>query len=442
MFYPPDFVKSLKEAAGNDRGEEILASLDTPASVSIRLNTSKTKSVSELFPHNMLKGKVPHCNTGFFLKERPLFTDDPLFQAGAYYVQDASSMIVEKVCSFIPDDAENLTILDLCAAPGGKSTHLISIACGYRGSLVISNEVIKSRATILAENISKWGYPDVVVTNNDAADFRKFPIAFDIILADVPCSGEGMFRKDKNAILEWSADNVNLCAQRQRRIVADIWSSLKDGGLLLYSTCTFNRKENEENIEWISSSLGGDILYVKRFFPCDEDAGEGLFFSIIRKKTKCEVNGYHTDFSRKIKQEKFQPDWCSDNTVFIRKGDLLKGYTSCALERILAAEQTLHTVISSVAVADIIDSKSGKKGPLLVPRTELIQSSLYKKGSLPEIELPLETFGKFFRKENFTIADAPTGYVVLTYHGIPVGVVKNIGNRVNNLWPSSRRILK
>lgn len=442
MFYPPDFVKSLKEAAGNDRGEEILASLDTPASVSIRLNTSKTKSVSELFPHNMLKGKVPHCNTGYFLKERPLFTDDPLFQAGAYYVQDASSMIVEQVCCFIPADTVNMNILDLCAAPGGKSTHLISIASRYRGSLVISNEVIKSRATILAENISKWGYPDVVVTNNDAADFKKVPIAFDIILADVPCSGEGMFRKDKNAILEWSADNVNLCAQRQRRIVADIWGSLKEGGLLLYSTCTFNRKENEENIEWISSSLGGDILYVKRFFPCDEDAGEGLFFSIIRKNTECETKVGHTDLSRKLKQENIHPDWCDDETILVRKGDLLKGYRRPALERILIAEQTLRPVISSVAVADIIDSKSGKKGPLLIPRTELIQSSLYIKGSLPETELPIQTFGKFFRRENFTIADAPTGYVVLTYHGIPVGVVKNIGNRINNLWPSSRRILK
>ena len=179
---------------------------------------------------------------------RPAFTFDPLFHAGCYYVQEASSMFLDRVIrQYVTSPS---VMLDLCAAPGGKST--LARAALPEGSLLVANEVMRNRSQVLAENLVKWGHPDVVVTNNDPADFAGLGPVFDVILTDVPCSGEGMFRKDETAVAEWSTDNVDLCWKRQRRIVADIWPCLKEGGILIYSTCTYNREENEDNVYTVS----------------------------------------------------------------------------------------------------------------------------------------------------------------------------------------------
>ena len=251
MELPVSFADYTRTLLGDEDYKELVTSLESEQSVSIRLNPLKP------FAFRSGEHAVPWCTSGFYLEERPTFTFDPLFHAGCYYVQEASSMFVEQALKQYMGE-EPVVMLDLCAAPGGKSTHIRSLLPD--NSLLIANEVIRNRSQILAENLTKWGHPDVVVTNSDPSDFTPLEDFFDVILTDVPCSGEGMFRKDPVAISEWSPENVEICRQRQRRIIADIWPCLKPGGILIYSTCTYNTKENEENIRWIRDEFGAEVL--------------------------------------------------------------------------------------------------------------------------------------------------------------------------------------
>ena len=262
MNLPASFIDYTRSLLGDEEYDKLAAALQQEPPVSIRLNNEKWRFNKEQadignekcpaiaeqadsahasfsVPHSSLN-KVPWSSEGFYLDERLTFTFDPLFHAGCYYVQEASSMFVEQVLRQYV--TKPVVMLDLCAAPGGKSTHARSVL--PEGSLLVANEVIRNRSQILAENLTKWGHPDVVVTNNDPADFSSLPSFFDVILTDVPCSGEGMFRKDPVAVEEWSPENVAICWQRQRRIIADIWPGLKPGGILIYSTCTYNTKED------------------------------------------------------------------------------------------------------------------------------------------------------------------------------------------------------
>ncbi len=234
MNLPASFIDYTRALLGNEEYEKLAAALQQEPPVSIRINKLRMKEEglssltdsSARFSFN----KVPWASDGYYLDERLTFTFDPLFHAGCYYVQEASSMFVEQVLRQYVESP--VVMLDLCAAPGGKSTHARSVL--PEGSLLVANEVIRNRSQVLAENLTKWGHPDVVVTNNDPADFSALPSFFDVILTDVPCSGEGMFRKDPVAVEEWSPENVEICWQRQRRIIADIWPCLKPGGILIY----------------------------------------------------------------------------------------------------------------------------------------------------------------------------------------------------------------
>ncbi|MDE5701230.1 MAG: RsmB/NOP family class I SAM-dependent RNA methyltransferase, partial [Bacteroides sp.] len=256
MELPVSFVDYTRSLLGDAEYGRLSEALSAEQPVSIRLNEAKYPVAS-----SPLSGdgscRVPWTSAGFYLSRRPTFTFDPLFHAGCYYVQEASSMFVEQALRQYMSTAP-VVALDLCAAPGGKSTHVRSLL--PEGSLLVANEVIRNRSQILAENLTKWGHPDVVVTNNDPADFAPLTSFFDVILTDVPCSGEGMFRKDPVAVNEWSPENVDVCWQRQRRILSDIWPCLKPGGLLVYSTCTYNTKEDEENIRWMRDTFGAEIL--------------------------------------------------------------------------------------------------------------------------------------------------------------------------------------
>jgi 16S rRNA C967 or C1407 C5-methylase (RsmB/RsmF family) len=280
MFLPEPFVNRTLPLLG-DEFSAFENALKSASPTSIRVNDKMSYHASD--------EEVAWCKNAYYLAERPLFTADPLIHGGIYYVQEASSMFLYQAIKQHFPTAR--TVLDLCAAPGGKSTLLTQTLPG--NSLLVSNEIIRSRAYILAENLIKWGNANVVVTNNEPKDFDTLPNFFDAMVIDAPCSGEGMFRKDAGAIKEWSEYNVKLCAERQREIVSAVWDTLKSDGILVYSTCTYNREENEENVEWICNELGGEILHLDlngnqditvtdygyRFYP-HKTQGEGFFLAL------------------------------------------------------------------------------------------------------------------------------------------------------------------
>ena len=300
MQLPEDFIRYTREVMGEERFQRYLESFNEETPVSIRLNPRKTQEWT------VTEGAqpVPWCREGYYLPRRPNFTMDPLLHAGCYYVQEAGSMFVSHVLRQYVH--QPVTMLDLCAAPGGKST--AAIASLPEGSVLTANEPIRQRANILSENIQKWGYPGCTVTNRYPKDFRKEGRRFDVILCDVPCSGEGMFRRDEATIGEWSMKNVEQCWRLQRDIVSDAWECLNDGGLLIYSTCTFNTKENEENVSWIIGQFGAQVLPVEtqpewnitgslldgftepvyRFIP-GITRSEGLFMCVMRKPTPAPI---------------------------------------------------------------------------------------------------------------------------------------------------------
>lgn len=401
MQLPEEFIQQTKAMMGDELFHTFLNALHEKPSVSIRLNPSKpnTHHPSTLFQSlpngGRLEGAtpIPWCSTGYYLNDRPAFTFDPLLHAGAYYVQESSSMFLESVMKEYVTDT--VCMLDLCAAPGGKSTLARTLLTP--DSLLVSNEPIRNRAQILSENVQKWGYPQHIVTNNYPKDFHKAKMLFDVILTDVPCSGEGMFRKDEGAIREWSPKNVEHCWQLQREIVGDIWKCLRPGGILIYSTCTFNTKENEENVRWIAEELGADILPVAtegswnitgsllkgfnepvyRFIP-GKTPGEGLFMAVLRKHGQAE----------KVRPEQLQK----------------------------------HLKMLHVMPQDF-------------------QESLRQAQEAPHVELSYEQAIAYLRREAIVLpADTPTGIVVVTYHQLPLGLVKNIGTRANNLYPKEWRI--
>ncbi len=416
---PEDFIRETRQVMGEERFSRYLEAFNEDAPTSIRLNpkwTSPKSSPSVEMPDSA--EPVAWCGEGYYLKGRPQFTFDPLFHAGCYYVQEASSMFVCHILrTLLPTLPAPLNALDLCAAPGGKSTAIRGLL--PEGSLLVSNEPIASRAQILSENITKWGWPDCVVTSNYPRDFRKAKTRFDIILCDVPCSGEGMFRKDPNSIGEWSLQNVEKCWRLQRDIVTEAWECLNPGGLLVYSTCTFNTKENEENVRWIIDELGADILSVPtqpewhicgsllngfdapvyRFIP-GITRGEGLFMAVLRKGNSLSVN----DGRRDARPSKHEEKNLQQQLQRLRVLSPLPPRESCqkSTSKKVLQEESLQAYRADLSYFDALHYLRGEA-----------------------IMLP---------------ADAPRGIVTITYRNIPLGTAKNIGNRANNLYPKSWRI--
>jgi len=414
MQLPETFIQQTRQLFGEERFERFLKAFDEEPSVSIRLNPMKLK-----MDEGRGKGEegrceideaeqVPWCRHAYYLAKRPNFTFDPLFHAGCYYVQEAASMFLDEVLRQLSNHNYSLfTIhchqaLDLCAAPGGKSTLLRTALPPY--CVLYSNEPMKNRASILLENVTKWGYDHHHVTNLYPKDYRKAKMKFDLILCDVPCSGEGMFRKDEATIKEWSPQNVEHCWQLQREIVADAWACLNEGGILIYSTCTFNTKENEENIRWIleefdaevlpiatkpewnitSSLLEGFDAPVYRFIP-GITRSEGLFMCVLRKGGKRQQD----DARRKaVPLRLMQPDFGLQPS----------------------------------------DSKH-QSSDLSLPTSDI------------KVELSYAQAINYLRHEALVLPpDTPRGLVEVCFMGHPLGLMKNIGNRANNLYPKEWRI--
>lgn len=441
---PIEFLNRIKDEFGEPQAGRLSELLNGTSPTTVRVNPAKvddgrTQLQLPIDPYVRMEGRSIH---GVVLAERPSFTLDPLFHAGAYYVQEASSMAIENCLPLyleaISESADGrFRILDLCAAPGGKSTHLVSMFRDCPGAMVVSNEVIRSRATILAENMAKWGGANVVVTNNDPADFKAFDHFFDMVVVDAPCSGEGMFRKDPASRDEWSPDGVSQCAARQKRIVADIWPALRPGGLMIYSTCTYNRSENGDNLCWIASELGAEVLYSEQCFP-GEKYGEGFFFGVIRKNG-AEQHAVIKDPLRgsSLKLYKEGLDFIEDGYVCYRKGDLVKVYPSEVAGDMIYAESHLRTLSGGCAAASVME---GAKGKSIVPEPDIALGQALKRGVFPEVVLTLEDALRYLRRDTLAFPGEPKGYLLLTYRGIPLGFVKNIGNRSNNLWPQGWRI--
>ncbi len=455
---PANFLSLLKESIGDKNSIILTDRLQNEKAVtSVRMNILKTHlHTDEIFSSNNIE-KVAWASNGYYLAQRPRFTSDPFFHAGCYYVQEASGMYMDIVKESIeveePGFFDNdILALDLCAAPGGKSTHLLSVIS--ENSLLVANEVIRSRATILADNIAKWGASNAIVTNNDPQNFEQINEFFQLVIVDAPCSGEGLFGKDINAISEWSLENVNLCAQRQRRILSDVWGSLREGGFMVYSTCTYNKFENDNNLSFIVDTLGGEIVDLK--LPVDSGIirtelggaqfipglvrGEGQYLSIVRKNG--DTSGLFSKYrlkeqkdSSKISVKELQRDF-----TFKLAGDLLKGYPKSLIKEINYIESNLKTILSGVALANI-------KGKDFIPHADF---ALWNKISLldtypfgiNEVDVDLDTALKFLSKEALSLPSSPKGFLLIRYNGAPLGFVKNLGNRCNNLLPQARRILK
>ena len=445
------FRKYLEEAIGSENALVAFSAFEKPSSVSVRLNPFK-KGCD-------LQGRdVPWCSHGILLEERPSFTLDPFFHAGAYYVQDSSSMFVGHVFRQllknvrIPE-GRPLRVLDLCAAPGGKTTDLAASLREHMGDgfLLVANEVMKARVGILADNVALWGDPNIVVTSDDPSVFASLTGYFDIILADVPCSGEGMFRKDEQAQSQWSEDNVALCEARQRRIIADVWPSLAPGGIFIYSTCTFNKYENDGNVRWVASELGAEVLaedFAGGFegiikTECGYSLvpghveGEGQYCAALVKGEDVDykVNGKFRSDSR---SKTVQLAGIGTDVLNIEVSYSLKGDTVIAVPKPLNNDvdmlrSTLHVVASGCAVGTM-------KGKLFIPGADLALSVVLAEDAYPKVEVDRQTALAYLHRDAIVLPDAEKGYVLICHNGVPLGFVKNLGNRCNSLHPQSRRI--
>lgn len=444
MQFPSDFLDSIKRLRPDDF-DSLIGSLNTEAVTSVRLHPSKGIDLAFLN-----EAKIEWCEMGRYLDVRPYFTHDPFIHAGAYYVQEASSMFLEQLLgSFIEDIAHPL-VLDLCAAPGGKSTHILSML-GQKG-LLVSNEIVPNRNAVLRENITKWGYSNVVVTQNEAIDFAKSNLLFDVIVVDAPCSGEGMFRKDKNAIGEWSIENVHSCVVRQKDILDEIIKSLKPGGLLIYSTCTFEPDENINQIERLIQTDEFEPYTLERevagmgienvvknnavgyaFYP-HKVRGEGFFIGALIKK------------GRRVDEE--------IKAVFLKEKipanvqDFVEGENIA----IKSFKEEFHLVspfyenYSNQIRNGLRVKKEGvnictQKGKDLIPAPELAFSMFVSK-NIPRINIPVDQVIRFLKCENIHFPNVPKGWYLICYQNLGLGWSKVMESRTNNYFPSNWRILK
>ncbi len=382
----------------------------------------------ELIPSN---DKINYCNTGYYLSSRPLFTLDPRFHAGAYYVQEAGSMYLEKIISEHIKGEQ--IVLDLCAAPGGKSTHLANLIT--KDSFLICNEAMPNRANILHENLCKWGRSEVMVCNNSASDFGKLGAFADIIVADVPCSGEGMFRKDEQAVKDWSLEAVEHCAERAREIVSDVWNALKEDGIFIFSTCTFNRKENEDNVEWICNELGAELLDSRHFY-FHTDKSEGFFIASMRKTSA--APNFKNLKTKPVKDNQFQNMLCNaKDWSIIEKGSEIFAIPRLFEAEILHLASKLRVLKMGVKLGEKIENK---KKIQFIPNIELALSKDINEENWSIAEVDRRTALHYLKCESIALPDSPIGYVLIKYMGINLGWVKNIGNRCNNLYPEHWRI--
>ena len=449
------FVDEINELAVKEpRVEGLIEALgNTAPSISVRFNRAKSPAIPDAVAGESVGKPVPWCDRGRYLASRPLFTLDPAIHQGMYYVQDASSMFISHVIDTLTRATDHpLAYLDACAAPGGKTTAAIDTL--PEGSLVVANEWDYRRAEILRENIIKWGYPASVVSRGDTRRYSKLRDTFDIIAADVPCSGEGMMRKDDEAVDQWTPALVEQCASRQREIVDNLWPALKPGGYFIYSTCTFNRAENEEIVDYLINELGAESVEIPtaghdgilpgidtqwhcyRFMPHRVD-GEGLFMAVVRKPG--DVSSSRREKIKEPKPAKLPfklPEWYPSSLMAILAGDTLYGISQRWKSLVDKLMSTVDVIMPGVETATV-------KGRDLIPSQGLAMSTALERGPIPEVEVDRGTALTYLRRDAISLPDGtPRGHILITHNAIPLGWVKNLGNRANNLYPAPWRILR
>lgn len=461
MILIKELLDSLQGAPGFSEPAFVEAHSSVEQVTSIRVNPFKRNtegaSIAELeqLPAETLSA-VPWCANGYYLAERPSFTFDPLFHAGCYYVQEASSMFLEQVIKtcFPGHSTAPLKVLDLCAAPGGKATHLSAL---FPAGLVVANEAIGSRAGILVENAIRWGSENMMVTCNDPSVFRKLEGFFDLIVVDAPCSGSGMLRKDPEVMNEWSQAHVAHCSKRQRRILEDGWPALKEGGVLVYATCSYSKEENEDITDWLSATLQAVPVSIPlhpewgivesisplhncngyRFYPYNLK-GEGLYIACFRKTSNSSemavplkkmppINRASVDILADAVADPAY--WC-----FTEEQEAYRALPAAWSETINALKSVLHVKKAGVTLGKII-----KK--LLIPDHELAAGNLVS-DRFQCLELGKAQAIEYLQKKNITVSTALNGWCLITYKGFRLGWAKILPNRINNYYPQRFRILK
>ncbi len=447
---PLSLLQSLETVKGFDKDSFIAAHENPGVYTSIRINPFKKTGISELSFADLVRENVPWSKYGYYLAERPSFTFDPLFHAGTYYVQEASSMFLEQVISQWTDLSKPLRVLDLSAAPGGKSTHIQSLIS--KDSLLVSNEVIRSRARILEDQVIKWGASNVVVTNNDPRDLTALEGFFDIVIVDAPCSGSGLFRRDPDAIDEWSPENVQLCSQRQRRILADAWPALRNGGLLVYSTCSYSSGENEEIAEWLRSQFSVEDFPVDihkdwgivetsggyRFWP-DRVKGEGLYMiGFIKKEGDERLADLRTrkKAERLTEKEKvITGKWMDLKDVeLVRAGETVYAWPFSIKSEIEFILSKLRVLYSGTRAGELVRDK-------MIPDHALAMSGLLTE-QIPHTDLEKSQALDYLSRRELHINTRVKGWQLVRFKGHELGWINALSNRINNYYPKELRILK
>jgi 16S rRNA C967 or C1407 C5-methylase (RsmB/RsmF family)/NOL1/NOP2/fmu family ribosome biogenesis protein len=451
---PAGLISSLRSVSGFNEQSFVEVHKTGEQVTSIRINPRKVNKD----PVSMFSGleKVPWSSIGYYLPSRPSFTLDPRLHAGAYYVQEASSMFLEQCLKQTSDLRKDIRVLDLCAAPGGKSTLIQSLITS--GSLLVSNEVIKTRVNVLIANVSKWGGANVVVTNDDPRDLARLADYFDVLVVDAPCSGSGLFRRDPDAIDEWSLEAVHTCSLRQQRILADAYSCLRQNGVLIYSTCSYSPEEDEQIGDWLMNNYAVETFRINvesewnivetqssagalgyRFFP-DRLRGEGFYISCFRKKDGEEASEIRPRKSKSIlpsgSQKATAARWIDESSALTiyNMDDELFCFPASLAEDLAVVRDNLYVKKAGIVIGKMIREE-------LLPSHELAVSGIVSK-KLFTISLKKEEALQYLRKEEVTISTPHRGWALVEYDGFRLGWVKVLGNRTNNYYPKEWRILK
>lgn len=453
LHIPNAMLATLKSVAGFDESF-FMDAHNQPAPVSVRVHPGKMEDAAAHFGKDLVP--VPWCDTGWYLPGRPRFTLDPLLHAGAYYVQEASSMFLQQVWQAIPVHRQPLRLVDLCAAPGGKSTHLASLAAP--GSVLVSNEVIQPRNAILVENLTKWGGSHTLITQSDPRDFGRLGPWADVMLVDAPCSGSGLWRRDPQTVQTWSEETVSHCAARQKRILTDAWPVLKPGGYLIYATCSYSPQENEDLVDWMAESLGAKGMQVAteaqwgiamtlspqnglpgyRFFP-GWVQGEGLYMALLQKPGP-PLMAYPHIAMEKLSSKKPVPEpiasWLNAQASVIGcLGDhhVLQLLSPACLHAYSEIKKYLYVKQAGIRAAEIIRNKAN-------PLHGLATSGLLDPNCVPQVPMNHSQALGYLRKEPIEMPEAHKGWMLATYQGLGLGWLKNLGNRINNYYPVAWRI--